>query len=546
LGNLLLIVPLCFFCIWMRRDITWRTVITRKEAEMVWFKSLTWVIMHWRKFYGFSLNERALIEKQMSSYNSDFVPKHWDARDTMNDTQWIANWIQEVSYVCILGFATCALVQYTVYGIGVMEVGTYYALLQIYGHVKKYLIRLAAVFVQMQQAVVSLREISAILNQSDQRASRKLAARWSELYSRSLWEESGAENPTESQNTVVQSANRWLGMNEDAKNILYFASGVTIVRPKGNRQGMIFGEFKLQDELELPLGRMIGVSCNNEAVLQSFLGMIAQVIHPYGNKPGEFDMAPNYRFPRRLRFKMMSVTAFASVSALSGSVAGQLQQAGAPAETSKALARCVGLDPEVDISCLPSGQSQVFLIIKAVVDDPDVLCCYKPLSLVSSDMRDRCRKLLIFWQMGGGFPAIAKLLGTPLPETSVYRSPNRTLVMGNPSVGFLKLKSLYTVDLNAHLWRGSRFQRAVSSSSSGVGEETAVDTSAIEKVHRQVSSPPKKDFSYLSSDAGYSIQSATSLEAESSDSEVEKLDSAVSRSRSNNSHAANGIMVIAL
>jgi hypothetical protein len=36
----------------------------------------------------------ASMHSGAESAKEEFVPSHWDARDTMNDTAWITHWIQ--------------------------------------------------------------------------------------------------------------------------------------------------------------------------------------------------------------------------------------------------------------------------------------------------------------------------------------------------------------------------------------------------------------------------------------------------------------------
>lgn len=43
---------------------------------------------------GLLQTEKAQLEQGLLAQNEAFVPLHWDARDTMNDTAWITHWIQ--------------------------------------------------------------------------------------------------------------------------------------------------------------------------------------------------------------------------------------------------------------------------------------------------------------------------------------------------------------------------------------------------------------------------------------------------------------------
>ncbi|CAK8999919.1 Calx-beta domain-containing protein [Durusdinium trenchii] len=151
--------------VWYRMKIIWVAVLARKKAECAWFKSCIFVFTSWRHFIGLLQTEKAQLEQGLLAQNEAFVPLHWDARDTMNDTAWITHWIQGVSYCLMLTIGSFGLADSQIYGVGSFEVGTFYALCKIYLSVGKYISRLSQVFVDMQRAVVSLRDVAAMLNQ---------------------------------------------------------------------------------------------------------------------------------------------------------------------------------------------------------------------------------------------------------------------------------------------------------------------------------------------------------------------------------------------
>lgn len=141
-------VPLGVVVVWWRRKLTWKTVLARKKGETKWFGSITWIISNWRQFSGLLWAERVALEKRVIQVNNkEYVPNHQCARDTMNDTSWLVRWIEGVCYCFILLFGGFALIEYEVYGIGDMTVGTYYACLRICLSVGKSLRKLAGSFV---------------------------------------------------------------------------------------------------------------------------------------------------------------------------------------------------------------------------------------------------------------------------------------------------------------------------------------------------------------------------------------------------------------
>ena len=93
---------------------------------------------------------------------------------------------------------------------------------------------------------------------------------------------------------------------------------------------------------------------------------------------------------------------------------------------------------------------QVFSIVRALLVDPDVLCAFRPLSLVPLDIKPRMGLLLRLWQ-AGGLPRIAELLDVPMnPEAheiqnltilSLWVVIFRVLWYYTNVVGFLQQKS---------------------------------------------------------------------------------------------------------
>jgi len=415
-----------FFGVWIRMKIIWVAVLARKKQECRWFKSCVWVFTSWRQFTGLMQSEKAKIEARVQSQNAAFVPAHWDARDAMNDTAWITHWIQGVAYCLMLAFGSFALAEYQTYGIGAMEVGTFYALCKIYLSVGKYIGRLSNTFVNMQQAIVSLRDVAALLNQTCQRSQRQEAVRLSRL--RSYKSRPGT-----------------------LSGILRFQDNLCFMRPEHFKVGSTFSELRLRKGCCLPLGRAIHVSARNERVLRSFLGLAAQVILPTGPLGEEASLkTPSVLVPPGLTLKMLPtvpVTFGTGPSTLE-----QLSFTGAPVELCEALLAAVGLDKDREPQSLGPGSSQVFSICRALLVDPDVLCAFRPLALVPLDVKPQIATLLRLWQGGGGLPGIAAALGFAM-DSEVHRPKARTLILGNSAGELPKLPALDEhLDLDAILW----------------------------------------------------------------------------------------------
>jgi len=292
--------------------------------------------------------------------------------------------------------------------------------------VGKYIGRLSNTFVNMQQAIVSLRDVAALLNQTCQRSQRQEAVRLSRL--RSYKSRPGT-----------------------LSGILRFQDNLCFMRPEHFKVGSTFSELRLRKGCCLPLGRAIHVSARNERVLRSFLGLAAQVILPTGPLGEEASLkTPSVLVPPGLTLKMLPtvpVTFGTGPSTLE-----QLSFTGAPVELCEALLAAVGLDKDREPQSLGPGSSQVFSICRALLVDPDVLCAFRPLALVPLDVKPQIATLLRLWQGGGGLPGIAAALGFAM-DSEVHRPKARTLILGNSAGELPKLPALDEhLDLDAILW----------------------------------------------------------------------------------------------
>ena len=181
----------------------------------------------------------------------------------------------------MLAFGSFALAEYQTYGIGAMEVGTFYALCKIYlsllpaaprskcfpcwgfffiEGVGKYIGRLSNTFVNMQQAsrsqqtdspvrdllsqaIVSLRDVAALLNQTCQRSQRQEAGsiRWFETFP-AAWETECREILRLSL-VVVRIRRRWQMM------AAWQAVRLSRLRSYKSRPGTLSGILRFQDNL---------------------------------------------------------------------------------------------------------------------------------------------------------------------------------------------------------------------------------------------------------------------------------------------------------
>mmetsp|Transcript_44848 Transcript_44848/g.124290 ORF Transcript_44848/g.124290 Transcript_44848/m.124290 type:complete len:156 (+) Transcript_44848:1-468(+) len=152
----------------------------------------------------------------------------------------------------------------------------------------------------------------------------------------------------------------------------------------------------------------------------------------------------------------MTSTVPATIGITAPTIMEQLEFTRAPIPLCAALAEAVGLELDRDVGSLGPGSAQVFSLVKTILVDPDVFIAFRPLALVPLDVRAQIATLLQFWQGAGGLPAIAELLGHPLPKQTplVYRSPERTLVVGNSLGDFDRGFPMDVhVDLETLLWK---------------------------------------------------------------------------------------------
>jgi len=422
----LVMIPVGLVGVWLRRRLFWIAIIARKTRESHWFRSTTWIIGNWRHFYGMTWQERAMIEKTITKQNTFFLPAHWDARDTMNDTSWMTHWVQGIFYCMMLLVGIYELIEYEVYGIGAMQVGTFYALCKIYMTVGKYVGKLGGVFVSMQKAVVSLREISALLNLCDQRSQRREALRLIE-FARNLENDGPSKIGSNGAVAYLGGALSWVATE------IEFKEGTLFIRPSRRKIGPHFGELEFAVAFSVPLGRTIMVAAQCERMLNTFLGLCSRVLHPT-DAEGEAVAEPGVVVPRGLRLLMLPtvpmVTCLPSQDPVS--VTDHLAAHGMAHDLCTAFVTCLGLDPYANVKTLDLGSQQVFAIAKVMLFDPDVICSSRPLALVPGGMRPRIAELFRLWQSKGGMRAIADFLGVPQTPT-VFRQSRRTLVVGHMS-----------------------------------------------------------------------------------------------------------------
>lgn len=400
--GILVVVPVGLCAVWKRRKLLWVAVVARREGECNWFKLCTWAFSNWRQLYGFVGEERLTMEKALLDQNKSFVNKHWDARDSMNDTLWMTQWLQGVAYCVILMFGTFALIDSHAYGLGMMEVGTFYALCKIYLTVGKYVGRLSTVFVKLQRAVVSVREIAALCNQRDQSSWRRQA-----MEAQDPGKDDGAED----------------------EGLICFRKGCCHIRPDVCKVGSIFAELAIQAECKIPLGRLVHVSARNERVLRTFLGLCSKVIFPTHAGERESQLL---QIPPGLQIMMLPQTPAIAMSAKHTTVIDVLKNT-CPAHEKlcRALAQSLGLEPDRASASLGPGSAQVLTIVRALLLDPDVLCGCRPLSTVPPDVRSQVALMLRMWQSAGGLPKLAEAHGLEFLQPGVYRAPRRTLILGN-------------------------------------------------------------------------------------------------------------------
>lgn len=455
--GLCLTIPFSTIGVFLRQKLQWTVVVERMQQEVKWMKMFAHLLMNGRGLYGLTPNDRAGLWKKFEGYNSDFVKHHQVSRDVKSDTIAMSQWISGTAHCFMLLFGILALIDYRRFGVGTMEVGTYYALCKIYLNVVKHVGTVCRMLVGLNTGVVSLRKFATLLNMSDHRSKRLDAQDWgrclnlnrrADLY---IAADDNGDDCTRSTGLVV-------GCPKDKKSTgmhICLQDGLCFVRPHYSTRGGNFASLKIETGCMIPLGSIVFVSGRNEKVLSSFIGLVSQVVHPTDPRGGDVGVNdPTVIVPHGLHILTIPEVPFGAESVAS-LVLDELMVTGAARELCIALAECVGIAADTHTSGLSIGWTQIICILKAILTDPDILCMFRPLSLVPHDIRSRLAKLLRFWHRGSGLPGIAENLGVQLPQ-HVYRPAGRTLIVGDADVNSWGNSSVdIQIDLDQHLWKGA-------------------------------------------------------------------------------------------
>eukprot|EP00438_Fugacium_kawagutii_P000109 Skav218723 [mRNA] locus=scaffold1346:756676:762863:+ [translate_table: standard] len=150
---------------------------------------------------------------------------------------------------------------------------------------------------------------------------------------------------------------------------------------------LTFGAFALADYNIYGVGMM---------EVGTFYALCKIYLRPAGEELEEWN--PSVLVPPGLVLKMLSTVPAAIGSG--PSTVQQLSATGAPESICEALVSAVGLDKDRISTSLGPGSAQVFAIVRALLVDPDVLCAFRPLSLVPLDIKPQLARLLRLWQFG--------------------------------------------------------------------------------------------------------------------------------------------------
>jgi len=201
---------------------------------------------------------------------------------------------------------------------------------------------------------------------------------------------------------------RWSDWTRSADTIIY-EKDVCLLRPRHNKKGATFGEFRLATRLELPLGKVVHVTAENDRVLNAFLAMAAHVAFPTnveGGRPSAAD--PRVLVPYGLRLSMIPMIP----TTASETVGEQLKLTGAPEQLCSKLANACGLNFKMDTASLALSSNQILAILRAILLDPDVLCASRSLEMVPVNMQRRISSLLVAGNRVAS--PIATLLDVPM------------------------------------------------------------------------------------------------------------------------------------
>jgi len=375
----ILMLPVTLIWILKRTPTLAMHVLKRKRGESAWMEVFSWLSHARCILYGFGPMELVDIEAQFKSENTKFMGPHQAARDYMNDSRWVTQWLTSIAYCLILlwgGFALYAEREGDPRQTMKMTTGEYVLLMKLFLNIGKYVKSLNDSFATFHRGEVSLGQIERLMNGTKR-------------------DRFGADRTNEAKAIERTKSDERQGI---IRGDTIELRGIEFHPDKSNGVGPL-GGVSLTTPVAFPLGSVVRVAGSDEGARLAFLATVAGVITP---KTGDVT-APCTA--ERVLVPPLPVTLVGRLS-----VREVFQLAGAKPNDAVHLANIFGLCPNHSSEHLPPGSLQILMIVRALLRDPEVLVLSRPMAYLPHEVRIRIASLLRLWQSSGGLEAMLERL----------------------------------------------------------------------------------------------------------------------------------------
>mmetsp|Transcript_9461 Transcript_9461/g.17360 ORF Transcript_9461/g.17360 Transcript_9461/m.17360 type:complete len:1001 (-) Transcript_9461:21-3023(-) len=351
---LVVLVPMSFCIIMCKKASIQENVIERTLCEADWIDYWSWLAHSVKVKFGFSFREISAYEKLFDEKNKKFVKEHGEARDWMNDSEWVIEWLTYIAYMTIFIWGAFALTadRNNDKETAQLTSGEYSVLLAIYSKTGSYLCKLNDSMVLLFRGQVSLYRVQKLLNEGA-----------------SEFDPPDVVDPSKI----------------ELSNILYESEGY-------------FGTVRMipGKPLSFPLGSFVRLYGNNEKAILSFLAVMGKVATPssgYVGVPGWCSVVMSGEMPAQPTGCL--------------TVQEEIKLVGACDDTqAHRLARVFGLRPSDGSDDLLPGDAKSLDLLKMMLRDPDVLILARPFAFMPRAQRPQIVTLLRLWQRCGGAEAL--------------------------------------------------------------------------------------------------------------------------------------------
>eukprot|EP00931_Biecheleriopsis_adriatica_P115871 TRINITY_DN91622_c0_g1_i1.p1 TRINITY_DN91622_c0_g1~~TRINITY_DN91622_c0_g1_i1.p1 ORF type:complete len:954 (+),score=157.69 TRINITY_DN91622_c0_g1_i1:142-3003(+) len=385
---ILLIIPVSAICQASRRERLAKLLGERMDMEEDWVHTLSWCAHAGSSIYSLGTRELAHLETKFTQDSQLFIKRHQAARDVMNDTLWVSNWLGHFAHVLILIIGGMQLISDRQSQAHTFKVGSFVLLLKLTNEFEKYLAKLNGSILDLQRASVSIQRVRQLLCIVEKQSLR-----------------------LQTGDCLPNDTTRIEGRIE--------LTDVQYIAPSHFIAGDVLGPLKMISgaTCSLPLHRVVCVSGASESTRNTFMALIAKVVPPDEGR---------VRTPTDMWAVMLPAVpvAIPDVSTMEA-----LHFAGAPMKVATRLSDVLGIPLVGNVNRLPPGQLQTLSIARALLRDPPMLVLDGTLACIQQSRRPRIESLLRAWQHGGLQLILNWLIpGSPAAGETAPPSP-RTLVI---------------------------------------------------------------------------------------------------------------------